>query len=66
MKLAAGVCAKPYDIAGIWRDFRFEQDYMKHGEIWRATSDIGIKPKEKVIVRKVLDSLVLFVEPYQK
>jgi len=37
-----------------------------HGEIWRATSDIGIKPKEKVIVRKVLDGLVLFVEPYQK
>ena len=37
-----------------------------HGEIWKAASDIVIKPKQKVIVKKVLDGLVLFVEPYQQ
>jgi membrane-bound serine protease (ClpP class) len=37
-----------------------------HGEIWKATSDMKIKAKEKVIVNNVIDGLVLFVEPYKK
>ena len=37
-----------------------------HGEIWQAESETSIKPKEKVIVLKVLAGLILLVEPYQR
>jgi membrane-bound serine protease (ClpP class) len=36
-----------------------------HGEIWRATAEKPIKPNQKVVVKKVLDGLVLLVEPYR-
>ncbi len=34
-----------------------------HGEIWLATSDVPIKPKQKVVVREVQNGLILKVEP---
>lgn len=36
-----------------------------HGEIWRATCSHPLKANEKVIVRRVLDGLVLEIEPYR-
>ena len=36
MEVGTCIRAKPYDIAGVGRDFGFEQDYMKHGESWCA------------------------------
>ena len=37
-----------------------------HGEIWNATSQAVIEPNEKVIAHKVLDGLILEVNPFKK
>lgn len=37
-----------------------------HGEIWNAVSEIPIEPKEKVIVQKVLDGLILEVKLFKR